>query len=81
MKYQIKATIVKDGGEPVHWCRFSDKALTEKDCLKMLSQPSMFKIQFSEIGYYWNVGNGKAGNSGKLPKVSIENFSCRKVNQ
>ncbi|WP_334471055.1 DUF1187 family protein [Arsenophonus sp. PmNCSU2021_1] len=47
MKYQIEATIVKDGGEPVHWYRFSDKALSEQDCLKMLSVPSMFKMQFS----------------------------------
>ncbi|UBX27931.1 DUF1187 family protein [Arsenophonus apicola] len=30
MKYQIEATLVKDGGEPVHWQRFSDKALSEK---------------------------------------------------
>lgn len=76
MKYQIEATLVKDGGEPVHWCRFSDKALSEQDCLKMLSHPSMFKMQFSEIGYYWTACSGKAGKRGKLPKVSIENFTC-----
>ncbi|WP_339053234.1 DUF1187 family protein [Arsenophonus endosymbiont of Crataerina pallida] len=64
MKYQIEATLVKDGGEPVHWYRFSDKALSEQDCLKMLSQPSMFKMQFSEIGYYWTVGSDKAGKLG-----------------
>ncbi|MDR5615650.1 DUF1187 family protein, partial [Arsenophonus sp.] len=60
----IEATLVKDGGEPVHWYRFSDKALSEQDCLKMLSQPSMFKMQFSEIGYYWTVGSDKAGKLG-----------------
>ncbi|WP_290603910.1 DUF1187 family protein [Arsenophonus sp. ENCA] len=49
MKYQIEATIVKDGGEPVHWYRFSDKALSEKDCLKMLSQPSISVLLNSEI--------------------------------
>ncbi|WP_409013973.1 DUF1187 family protein, partial [Arsenophonus sp.] len=44
MKYQIEATLVKDGGESVYWYRFSDKALSEQDCLEMLSQPSMFKM-------------------------------------
>lgn len=80
MKYQIEATIVKDGGEPVHWYRFSDKALSEQDCLKILSQPFMFKMQFSEIGYYWTVVSDKAGNRGKLPKVVIENFTCTPLN-
>ncbi|WP_119711282.1 hypothetical protein [Arsenophonus endosymbiont of Aleurodicus floccissimus] len=36
--------------EPVYWQHYSNKALSELDCLKMLSQPSMFKMQFSEIG-------------------------------
>ncbi|QBY41931.1 DUF1187 family protein [Arsenophonus nasoniae] len=80
MKYQIEATLVKDGGEPVHWQRFSDKALSEKDCLKMLSQPSMFKMQFRELDYYWTVGSGKAGKCDKLPKVVIENFTCTPLN-
>ncbi|WP_339053919.1 DUF1187 family protein [Arsenophonus endosymbiont of Crataerina pallida] len=34
MKYQIEATLVKDGGEPVYWYRFSDKALSEQDAWK-----------------------------------------------
>ncbi|WGO83162.1 DUF1187 family protein [Arsenophonus apicola] len=76
MKYQIEATIVKDGGEPVHWYRFSDKALSEQDCLKMLSQPSMFKMQFRELDYYWTVDSGKAGKRDKFPQLLIENFTC-----
>ncbi|WP_334468225.1 DUF1187 family protein [Arsenophonus sp. PmNCSU2021_1] len=80
MKYQIEATIVKDGGAPVYWWHYSDRELSEQDCLKMLSQPSMFKMQFSEIGYYWTVGSGKAGKRGKLPKVLIENFTCNPLN-
>lgn len=74
MKYQIEATIVKDGGAPVYWWHYSDRELSEQDCLKMLSQPSMFKMQFSEIGYYWTLVNDK------LPKVSIENFICTPLN-
>ncbi|HGJ5874075.1 DUF1187 family protein [Arsenophonus apicola] len=77
MKYQIEATLVKDGGEPVHWQRFSDKALSEKDCLKMLSQPSMFKMQFSEIGYYWTAINVKAG---KQAQIKLINFICKEIN-
>lgn len=80
MKCQIEATIVKDGGAPVYWYRFSDKALSEQDCLKILSQPSMFKLQFRELDYYWTVCNGKAGKRGGLPKVSIENFTCNPLN-
>lgn len=80
MKYRIEATLVKNGGAPVHWQRYSEKALSEQDCLKILSQPSMFKMQFSETGYYWTVGSGKAGKLGKLPKVSIENFTCNPLN-
>ncbi|MFS1583695.1 MAG: DUF1187 family protein [Candidatus Arsenophonus phytopathogenicus] len=37
MKYLIEATLVKDGGAPVYWLHYSDKALSEQDCLKMLS--------------------------------------------
>ncbi|WP_339053550.1 DUF1187 family protein [Arsenophonus endosymbiont of Crataerina pallida] len=80
MKHQIEATLVKDGGESVYWYRFSDKALSEQDCLEMLSQPSMFKMQFMKTDYYWTVGNGKAGKRDKLPKVSIENFTCTSLN-
>lgn len=80
MKYQIEASIVKDGGEPVHWYRYSDKALSERDCLEMLSQPSMFKMQFREIDYYWTIVSDKAKKRDKLPKVSIENFTCNPLN-
>ncbi|HGJ5904923.1 MAG TPA: DUF1187 family protein [Arsenophonus apicola] len=76
MKYQIEATLVKDGGEPVHWQRFSDRALSEKDCLKMLSQPSMFKMQFSELDYYWTAVNLKAG---KPAQIKLINFICKEI--
>ncbi|PAV00356.1 hypothetical protein CBG25_19440 [Arsenophonus sp. ENCA] len=78
MKYKIEATLVKDGGAPVYWWHYSDKKLSEQDCLKMLSQPSMFKMQFKEIDYYWT--GGSAGKRDKLPKVSIENFTCTPLN-
>ncbi|HGJ5876716.1 MAG TPA: DUF1187 family protein [Arsenophonus sp.] len=81
MKYQIEATIVKNGGAPVYWWHYSDKELSRQDCLKMLSAPSMFRMQFREMDYYWTVVSGKVGKCDKLPKVSIENFICREVNQ
>ncbi|WP_162505622.1 DUF1187 family protein [Candidatus Arsenophonus triatominarum] len=64
MKCQIEATIIKCGGEPVHWYRFSDKALSEQDCLKMLSirdENQFNRPRKDEI------------------KIRLEQFCCRKV--
>ncbi|QTL38769.1 DUF1187 family protein [Xenorhabdus budapestensis] len=37
MKYQITATITKAGGLPVNWVRNSNKKLTKKECVNMVS--------------------------------------------
>ncbi|MFS1538909.1 MAG: DUF1187 family protein [Candidatus Phlomobacter fragariae] len=80
MKYLIKATIVKNGGAPVCWQRYSDRKLSKQDCLKMLSETSIFRMQFGEINYHWTVDSVSVGKRDKLPQVSIENFTCHPLN-
>ena len=76
MKYLIEATIVKNGGTPVYWQRYSDSKLSKQDCQKMLSEPSTFRMQFREIDYYSTVVSGSVGKRDKLPQLSIEKFTC-----
>ncbi len=37
IKYKITATVNKHGGAPTTWIHYSDKALTYRECVKMLS--------------------------------------------
>lgn len=64
MKYQIAATLVKNGGAPVYWQRYSDKKLSKQDCLKML-----LKCDKNEFNHY---------RQNEI-KIILERFSCRKV--
>ncbi|MFS1538862.1 MAG: DUF1187 family protein [Candidatus Phlomobacter fragariae] len=36
--------MVKNGGARVYWQRYSDRKLAKKDYLKMLLEPSTFRI-------------------------------------
>lgn len=37
IKYKITATVNKQGGMPTIWIHYSDKKLTQTQCVKMLS--------------------------------------------
>lgn len=37
IKYKITATVIKHGGMPTTWVHFSEKKLTQAQCVKMLS--------------------------------------------
>lgn len=45
MKYQIEATIVKNGGTVVHWKRYSNTKLTKKECLKILGDDKHTRLE------------------------------------
>lgn len=40
--YKISATIIKSGGEPVVWTRFSRREMTKSQCEEMFSTPGEF---------------------------------------
>lgn len=37
IKYKITATVIKHGGAPTTWIHYSEKKLTQTQCVKMLS--------------------------------------------
>lgn len=76
MTYLIEATIKKDGGDPVYWKYYSDRELSKKDCLEMLSKQSKIKMKFMGIDYYWVISSGKDNRPSKL---KLEKFSCKEV--
>lgn len=39
MKYKISATVIRPGGLPVEWVRFSKVKMTKAQCEKLLSKP------------------------------------------
>ncbi|EFK1743236.1 hypothetical protein AW119_27820 [Escherichia coli] len=39
VRYKITATIIRPGGLPVQWIRYSDRKMTVTECEKMFSPP------------------------------------------
>lgn len=48
MLYKITATVIRPGGLPVEWVRFSESEMTKEQCEKLLFKPREAGKSFGE---------------------------------